>query len=236
MLEQLYPKVVPSQTRDSRATFSITVGTETYLLYLPHWQTDHIQKRVSQKLVPYELAMLQDMKQRLKPDSLVLDVGANVGNHSLFLAAVAQHNVLAFEPNRVLAEAMATSVELNGLQKRITILCVGAGSGSGHGQFKAEIPNNLGAQSLEVGLGDIPIVALDNVVTSKVDCMKIDIEGMELSALQGATRIIDTYKPMLYIECQTDGHLQTILSFVRPRGYKLIATFNATPTHLFVCE
>ena len=51
--------------------------------------------------MPYELSMLQDLRVRLHPKVIVIDVGANIGNHALYLAATVGARVIASSPIRV---------------------------------------------------------------------------------------------------------------------------------------
>ena len=61
----------------------------SYRIVLPNRETDYIQKGIVESQHPYELEMLEDMASRLQPGDRVLDVGANIGNHTMYLAAVA---------------------------------------------------------------------------------------------------------------------------------------------------
>ena len=64
------------------------------------------------------------------PGDLVVDVGANVGNHAIYLAAVAGCTVAAFEPNPELCAAMRESAVLNG--RRLSGTLVDFGIDAGH--------------------------------------------------------------------------------------------------------
>ena len=85
---------------------ALSIGTKHYSIYLPNADTDYIQKKICTQLQPYELEMLQDVQSNVSPGDLVLDVGANIGNHTLYLAAIAGCQVTSFEPNASLIEAL----------------------------------------------------------------------------------------------------------------------------------
>jgi len=158
-----------------------------YLIYLPDKGVDYIQSYIFNQKLPYERDMLIDMSSRLRQGDVVLDVGANVGNHTFYLAGIGQARVLAFEPNRHLADAICRSVALNHFQDRIQVNVVGVGEHSGAAAFDKEVPDNLGAQALILGEGPIEIVALDEQqVDRPVRMIKSDVEGMELLVLKGA--------------------------------------------------
>lgn len=207
----------------------------SYRIFLPDHATDYIQKKVAETGVPYELDMLRDMATRLKPGDLALDVGANIGNHSLYLAAVYGCSVIAFEPNAHLAEALLQSANINNLSEQIKVLVTGVGATPGHAGFAVNRPDNLGAQNLVEGAGDIPVITLDDQsLPGPTKLIKIDVEGMELEVLRGGQQLISRDRPIIYIECAKEAAFRDILSFLEKQDYVMWDTFNATPTHLFL--
>lgn len=213
---------------------ALSIGTKHYSIYLPNADIDYIQKKISTERQPYELEMLQDIQANVSAGDLVLDVGANIGNHTLYLAAIAECKVVSFEPNASLIEALRRSVEINQLTERVTLMPYGVGDAAGQGHFAAIMQENLGGQSIEIGEGDIRIVALDELeLPGRVRLIKIDVEGMELPVLQGAAGLIEKDRPLVYVECINADHYKTISTWMESHGYVYWATFNATPTHLF---
>ena len=218
--------------------FEISVDDHSYRMALPHWETDYIQGRLANTHEPYELEMLRAMAAVLKPGELVLDVGANIGNHSMYLAVVAECRVCAFEPNLELSRAFNESVMLNDLGGLITVHPEGVGVGPTMAHFANHMPDNLGGQSLTVDgseESDITVIALDSLVLKdKVRAIKIDVEGMEQEVLEGARQLISRDKPNLFIEAQTESDFELLHEVVVELGYVYWDTFNATPTHWFI--
>ncbi|TWH28751.1 MULTISPECIES: FkbM family methyltransferase [unclassified Aminobacter] len=216
----------------------IAVDGVTYEIALPHKDTDYIQRKINQDASPYELGMLLDMVGRLSTDDMVLDVGANIGNHSLFLAAAVGCKVHAFEPNVELCDALRESIARNKFDAKIIVHCVGVGKEPAKARFANTQESNLGAQSLAVergGVGEIDVIRLDDVAFDEpIRAMKIDVEGMELAVLEGAAKTIRRDRPTLYIECQTEQDFIQVQAWLAPYGYCYWETFNATPTHLFI--
>ncbi|WP_185750328.1 FkbM family methyltransferase [Stutzerimonas stutzeri] len=213
---------------------ALSIGTKHYSIYLPSADIDYIQKKISTELQPYELEMLQDIQVNVSAGDLVLDVGANIGNHTLYLAAIADCKVTSFEPNASLIEALRRSVEINQLSERVTLMPFGVGHMAGQGHFSAIMEENLGGQSIDIGEGDIRIVALDELeFPDRVKVVKIDVEGMELPVLEGAARLIGKDRPLIYVECMNADHYKTISAWMERHGYTYWDTFNATPTHFF---
>lgn len=225
-------------TMSSKYIYSVILeGQTSYDILLPSAQTDYIQRTIAEAGRPYEHDMLKDMASRLVPGDVVVDIGSNIGNHTLFLAIVAKVKVLAVEPNTQLVAALEKSVEINRLQDSVSIVNCGLGSESGSAYFTEEVPENLGSQRLTAGLGDIPIKTLTEIQPDRpIRLIKVDVEGMELEVLKGAKEIIEEDKPFIYVECQDLENYSTIESYLNELGYLVGETFNATPTHLFVHE
>lgn len=226
----------------SQSKFVIKSDDCQYSLVLPDWETDYIQGMLAENAAPYELAMLQAMGSILHKDDLVLDVGANIGNHTLYLAVVAGCRVIAFEPNPVLSSPLQESIVINGLEGRVSLICKGVGATEGKGIFSDLNPSNLGGQALtlinEADQSDddaLDVVPLDSM---KFDCqvkaIKVDVEGMELDVLEGAKHLIETDRPHLFIESQNQQQFHAIHAFLESWGYVYWRTFNATPTNWFL--
>lgn len=214
---------------------TIHARDSTYELFLPDADSDHIQKQIFDSGSPYELDMLEDMCDRLDPEEVVIDVGANVGNHSLYLACVGKCRVIAFEPNAHLCSALRESASRNGMDDRIVAYEVGLGRSDSLAHFESSIPSNLGAQRLELGDGDVRVVTLDSLgIAESVHALKVDVEGMELDVLCGAEKLIDANRPIIYVECGNEHSFREILRWGDAHNYAYWMTFNFTPTHLLV--
>ena len=213
----------------------IDINGSRYKIYLPNSQTDYIQKKIATELKPYELPMLEDMRARLSSDDLVLDIGANIGNHTLYLGNIVGCKVVAFEPNSSLVEALKLSVLENGIEEKVHVLNLGVGEVLSTGHFEKYIPNNLGGQSITLGEGDINIVPLDSQnFNQKVSMIKVDVEGMEISVLKGAKNLLMKDRPLLYVECIEEKDFREVSEWLTDIEYFYWDTFNASPTHLFM--
>ncbi len=224
-----------NQHTDEPRFATVTAEGVDYQIYLTSPDRDYIQKNLATKGVPYELAMLTDMKSRLTADSTVLDVGANIGNHTFYLAQVPRCQVIAFEANDELAHAMDITASEAGLEERVTVHAFALGEKPGFAEFEQPMPDNLGGQSLRKGSGKIKVRTLDSFgIAGPVAAIKIDVEGMELDVLKGGKKLIEKNLPILYVESQTKESFADISSYLGTLGYCYRNTFNATPTHLFI--
>ncbi|PKF62535.1 hypothetical protein CW745_03665 [Psychromonas sp. psych-6C06] len=212
-----------------------------YTICLPHKETDYIQKKIATALVPYELSMLEDMRSRLSEGDNVIDVGANVGNHTLYLASVVKCNVHAFEPNKSLCEAMEVSRTENRLENKVTIHDCALGAKEEKACFEAINNDNLGGQSIEItdeaDIETFDVKALDSFDwKAPISLIKIDVEGFELEVLKGGKALILRDKPDIYIECLSETDFTTISNLLTEFGYSYWDTFNASPTHLYIAN
>ncbi|WP_432457714.1 FkbM family methyltransferase [Cellulomonas iranensis] len=209
----------------------LTVDGARYQVSVPDAATDYIQGGLVRTATPYEHEMLRDMASRLAAGDVVVDVGANIGNHALYLAAVTGCDVVAYEPNDRLTTPLRRSVEVNGLSDRVRVRPVAVGERSGRASFAREMPTNLGGQSVEADCaGPLEVVRLDDEDLPPVAMVKIDVEGMELEVLAGAARLIEEHRPLVYVECRTRDDLIRIDRWAVAHRYVLCDEFNATPT------
>lgn len=213
----------------------LKVDGTSYQICLPHADTDHIQGKIKTDQTPYELAMLRDMAGRVQAGDLFLDIGANVGNHALYMAMVRGCTVVAFEPNIELCQAMRLSADANGAMDRIRIESCALGEVRGNGRFEQLRPDNLGAQAVAIGGGNIDIVPLDSFeFEQRVKVVKIDVEGMEMAVLRGGAKLLAQDRPIVYVECLNEEQFRDASGFLSQLNYGYWDTFNSSPTHLFI--
>lgn len=172
----------------------------------------------------------------LSPDRVAVDVGANKGSYLWSLGrAVPNGKVVAFEPQPVLADYLKRVCAANHIQN---VVVEAAGVSSRPGTMTLHIPgggsSSPGASLEEPGdvkqglrRIEIPVVTLDEYFsgeTRKIGALKIDVEGHELSVLQGAANIIARHKPVIVCECEQrhlrNSSVTTVLEFVCSFGYR----------------
>ena len=131
----------------------------------------------------------------LRPGDLLVDVGANVGLHTL-LAAACGADVIALEPLPAARAMLERNVARNGLNGRVTVLAAGAAAVRGELTF-TDGPSCLNhvvgpGEAPGVPVRKVPVVPLDEVVPDGRPGMmlKIAVEGFEAEVLRGATRLL----------------------------------------------
>lgn len=215
--------------------YELHVGNQSYRICLPSADTDQVQSKIKLEQAPYELAMLQDMASRVQRGQLFVDIGANVGNHALYMAVIGGSEVVAFEPNPELCDALNRSANANRANGHLHVKQCALGAQNARGRYQQERPDNLNAQVIEVGDGEIEIVPLDSVhFDHPVALIKVTVGGMEIDVLRGATHLLTTNRPLVYVGCLDEKQFRLVSQFLAEHRYGYWDTFNASPTHLFI--
>ena len=158
---------------------------------------------------------------------VVVEVGANIGTATVFFARrVAPTGVvIAFEPQRVVFQMLCANAALNALTNVNAFLqAVGAERGSINvPMIETNAPNNFGGLSLADASGprgqQVPVVRIDDLRLSRLKLLKVDVEGMELSVLQGAAETIRALRPVLYVENDRPQQSPALVKFIDALGY-----------------
>jgi FkbM family methyltransferase len=173
----------------------------------------------------YELPMLEWIYQwsQGREDSVVLDVGANIGNHTLWMAKVCGFQVHAFEP--VMPHAVYANVVLNELQNDVTVWPCGLGSEPGkfYHEGKGVLKPGQSKQSTDE---TFEILRLDELGIENVALMKIDVEGMELDVLRGGLTTIERDRPVILTEEWEMSTTNAIQRLIGRFGYKRVHGFG----------
>jgi FkbM family methyltransferase len=228
------PPEKPVDTKEDPVVLSY-LGREVRMR-LPD-RADHIQRLIASERSFYELDMLRDMATRAWPtDGVAVDVGANIGNHTLFLAAVLDLRVVALEPLAACRAVLQHNLALNGLADRVQLLPLAAGAVAGRGTMVVEDPRNSGKSRVSPDpTGDVELVRLDDLaLPGPVVLLKVDVERMEVQVLQGALALLARDQPLVYVEASEPDALVEIRRLLGPLGYRHVEQFNWTPTYLFL--
>ncbi|MBT3359053.1 MAG: FkbM family methyltransferase [Rhodospirillales bacterium] len=164
-------------------------------------------------------------------DAVFMDAGANVGHHTLYMAAHAGQ-VHAFEPNPAMWPRIEEKISVNGLENVVLHRC---GLGSETAQFPLFLGPESGEASLLPGASrtflstsvQVSIVFGDvyfpKIGIQKLDVVKMDIEGFEKHAIDGMRASLENWRPMMMIELSETGKEQfgNFTDFVKtfPEGY-----------------
>lgn len=137
-----------------------------------------------------------DMLRMVTPQSVVADVGGNIGTFTLPLAKAVKE-VHSFEPVPRNIELLRKTIALNALHN-VVVHPVAVGEKAGRTSFAMENPDNAGTYRAQTG-EEIEVVSLDSTGIP-FDLVKMDIQGMEGRALMGATTLIQKHRPVFFFE------------------------------------
>jgi FkbM family methyltransferase len=191
--------------------------------------SDEVQKFIAEGSF-YEEHVLRRHVELIPHGGTVLDVGSNIGNHAVYYANFSRASkVYCFEPNPVARRLLLANVETSGAGKvRLDFVEFGAGRKRSKLSLGVSPDNNLGGTSLaESSSGaEVQVVPLDEILANEpVDFIKIDVEGMELDVLMGATGIIRKYRPIIHVEVR-DYDSGRIGAFISDMNYMIVDVFR----------
>lgn len=196
---------------------------------------DHIAKQIISTRRFYEIDLLEYLLNSNIKGKIAIDVGANIGNHSIFLGSFIAKKIISIEANDELISTLESNLKNNNINHQI--IAKGLGRQEGFGRLLFPLEENIGAGKIEIGDGHITITTLDDIAPSTgVVLVKIDVEGMELEVLQGGTHLLKTQHPHLVIEAATVGDFERVRSFLSGYGYRAVTKWNATDTFHFAYQ
>lgn len=159
----------------------------------------------------YEPVVSRTIRRQLKPGAVFVDVGANYGWHSLGAARTvgAGGQVIAIEPNPRNAGLLRQSAAANGFS-HLKVVAAAVGDTVGFGALETDGSNGrivaIDAEIMEAVACSfvVPLQRLDDIMENQgdphVDVLKIDVEGFELAAIQGAGRVLERDRPVIVTE------------------------------------
>lgn len=177
------------------------------------------------------------LEQVLKPGMTVVDVGANIGTHSVAFAGMVKSTgrVLSFEPVICNFNLLCANIAFSGHQhvyatraivgsQNVTrrMLQADQNQSINYGRFNAK---KFAQESAGSGVS-VPEITIDSLDLGACDLIKIDVEGNELDVLSGAVETIDKHKPTLFAECNEGEDPGALLQFMHARGYHTYWVYN----------
>lgn len=168
----------------------------------------------------------------IKNGDTVVDVGGNIGLFSLFVKEIYKNSqIIVFEPEennfKLLKENLKNYNGIDFYQKAI---------GNNTGKVKLNISKNMGAHSIDINnpitlnpgyisRQSVELVKLDNILNKKIDVIKIDIEGYEKEAIEGAKNTIVNNLPLIVVAYEHyNGQKEDLINTIKGinRDYKYL--------------
>ena len=189
----------------------------------------------------YERQTKAALRKLVSPGTLVLDIGANIGAHTLHLAQLvgAGGRVMAFEPTSFAFKKLSRNLDLNpSLGDRVEahhcFLTTNDGANvpeAIYSSWPLAIQTGLHAKHLgrEMQTQTATARNLDSILSERADrkvhLVKLDVDGFECDVLRGATLMLRNMRPIFVMELapyvleERNTSLEELLSFFVPNGY-----------------
>jgi FkbM family methyltransferase len=192
-------------------------------------------------------------RQLLRPHSNVVEIGANIGAHTVPIARMCpEGSVIAIEPQQRAFQLLCANLVMNGC-KNVQALPIALGERSGW----AEVPKvdyatekNVGAVTLiEAQPGPVanetqlaPMYSLDSLPIRACDFLKLDVEGWEAGVLRGGLNVIQRFWPVMYVENDRGSKQAELIALIDEIGYTMYwhinrlfspGNFNRRPDDIF---
>lgn len=201
-----------------------------------HDPGEYISDAIDLNKMYWEINALLHIGKVYRPNSII-DIGANLGNHSMFFSRELGIDTYSFEPckrNFELLKKNAPNAKCFNLalsDKAGTSLLSTFETCLGNSTLKA-LWNNVPAFGEDVKEEIISMALLDQFHIPDIDFIKIDVEGAELRVLKGAANFLNHQSPTLCIELHPDESLTSggfeyrkadIFTLLSHYGYSLVA-------------
>ena len=194
-------------------------------------RNDHYLGHALIRYGEYNEAEAEFLRSLIGEGDGVIEVGANIGSHTIPLARRIgrEGRLVAIEAQPAIHQYLCANIALNALLNVTTHAC-----GCGAKRLTMRLPpidygsptrQNFGGISLREGGEGTPVevVPLDEVVDElpRFRLLKIDVEGMESDVIRGAARLIARYRPRLYVENDRVEKSEELITLILSLGYRL---------------
>lgn len=175
----------------------------------------------------------------VKEGDTVLDCGANFGYNAVIMGKQIgpSGRLFAFEPQRIINQQLSGNMILNNIYNA-SIVHAAIGKEQGLTTM-SPVPYdldwvNIGDTSVGEGGDEVQVITLD-MIDSQPDFIKIDVQGYELFALQGAENTLKQSLPDIFIEIEEhqlakfDVTKEQLLNYIKSFGYRMFRIDNEYP-------
>ncbi|MDJ0556617.1 MAG: FkbM family methyltransferase, partial [Microcoleaceae cyanobacterium MO_207.B10] len=180
----------------------------------------------------YELAELEFIRKNLNSSNpVIVDIGANTGNHLVYFAKIMNAaKVIPMEFHPEVIDILNRHILINQVSN-VDLSKLGYALGKNSGKYfikehpakdlcLTEISDTNNGNSREV-----QVVTLDGIITEKIDFIKVDVQGTEIDALEGAKKLISSYQPDMLVEV-AKHHIKDFIHFLGVVKYQNIKAFD----------
>ena len=174
----------------------------------------------------------------------IIDIGANIGNHSIFFQSFVCKNLISIECNKKIIPVLKLNLENNisnyiliedgvGSKNTIGEVYMPNSSTDNIGMAKVKIISNNSSKAIKIRTVD-SILKKINGEHQNIGMIKIDVEGMELDVLEGAKETLIKQHPHLLIEAKDKYEFNKLNDYLIKFDYIPISVWAKTPVYHFV--
>lgn len=201
-----------------------SIRNDKVTFYLPDLNLgngEFIQNRIFLERDYFEISHLKQLRKYVKKNAVILDIGANLGNHTVFFAKeCAANKIYAFEPTQKTFKILEENIKINHLDNIVVAMNIALGVRD----TKVNVIVNTkdaGSNYVEENIdGNVIMNTLDGLLLSdRIDFIKIDVEGFEYEVLKGAKQTIASDHPDIFIEIFNKNY-DKVHSLLMQMGYK----------------
>jgi FkbM family methyltransferase len=185
---------------------------------------------------------IYNLQKLFHPDNVFLDVGANFGYYSLVMASRFDRQcvVHAFEPNPPTLARLRHHVAINSLGGVVQVHDVALSDQAGTACLATKEGNSGGAHIVDCDRRtiEVKLTTLDDFCDqqhlTRLDAIKIDVEGFEERVLRGAERSLRRWRPVLLMELEParlrdkQTSVTRVIHFLQKVGYELFVSRRQT--------
>lgn len=176
------------------------------------------------------------VKRLLAPDAVICDIGANFGYYSVTLAEYLKPKgrVFAFEPHPATRDRLERHVAMNQLGEVVKVMPCALSDAPGTLRMTFREDNTGAAHISSEGNIEVEVSTLDSFCDlhelSRLDFVKIDVEGFEVRVLRGGEHTLRTLRPKLFVEMlpvqleRTGSSAAELADTLRGYGYSLFVS------------
>ena len=176
----------------------------------------------------WAMSEIRFLRQFLAAGDTVIDGGANIGTHTMAFADSCgpSGRVIAVEASPEVAQLLQRNIEENGLSgvEQITAALGEAVGTCRFSRLATEGLQNVGTLCVVEEDDDqttlqIPVVTIDSLRLESLRLLKLDVEGQELAALNGASETIERLSPIVSVELLNLDRAIPIYALLTGKGY-----------------
>jgi FkbM family methyltransferase len=229
-------RAAPERPSDDACPAEVRCGDRVLRFAITH-PKDHIERHLIEGRI-YEADVLASLDHVIPDDAVIADVGANVGTHTVYFAAIrSARRVVPFEPNPILNAALVRNVALNGLKNvDLSMSTFALGRTEWQARLVVSHDENWGNGHLAVLENEeeeapvsyeaiVQVRPLDSFAFDRLDLIKIDVEGFEVEVLRGGMKTLSLHRPVVFVEVGSSRAAE-LIKLLKGLGYEVIDYFT----------